>query len=55
LLFTSPIHYRGHQHRFTHWAQDDARNFRSELRRVGRVIGRSVVDEILVPTQANLN
>jgi hypothetical protein len=49
LLFSGPIRYQGHQHRFTHWAQDNARNFRSELRRVGRMVGRSVVDEILAP------
>jgi hypothetical protein len=55
LLFTTPIHYQGHKHRFTEWAEDDARKFRSELRRVGRMVGRGVVEQVLIPTRAGLN
>ena len=54
-VFSGPIHYRGHQHRFTKWADEDAKRFRSELKRTERVIGRSIADQVSVPARADLN
>ena len=50
VLFASPVHYHGHQHRFRCWAAEDARRFRSELRRIGRMVGQSVVEQVFGPT-----
>ncbi len=55
VLFTSPVHYHGHQHRFRCWASEDARRFRSELRRIGRMVGQSVVEQVFGPTLAVAN
>lgn len=49
VLFASPVHYHGHQHRFLCWASEDARRFRSELRRIGRMVGQSVVEQVFGP------
>jgi hypothetical protein len=54
LLFSSPVEYRGHQHRFTHWAAEDARKFRGELKRAGRMVSRSIVDQVFPLAQAEL-
>lgn len=53
-LFNNRIEYSGHQHRFTEWAAEDARRFRSELKRAGRVIARSIVDQVFFPAHADL-
>jgi hypothetical protein len=50
LLFSSPIHYHGHKHRYTCWAEQDARRFKSELRRIGRMVGQGVVEQVFGPT-----
>jgi hypothetical protein len=52
LLFTAPVHYRGHQHRFTRWADEDARRFRSDLKRVGRKVGGEIVEQVFAPVSA---
>jgi hypothetical protein len=54
-LYSGPIEYAGHQHRFREWAADDAKKFRSELKRTGRVIARSIAEQVLVPPRADLN
>jgi hypothetical protein len=48
VLFNSPLEYRGHKHRFLSWAEDDARKFRGELRRAGRVVAQSIVQQVFV-------
>ena len=55
LLFTAPVHYLGHQHRFTRWADENARSFRSDLKRVGHKVGRDIVDQLFTPTSAAAN
>ena len=55
VLFNTPIEYRGHKHRFMAWADDGARKFRGELRRAGRVVARSIVEQMFVPKQAGAN
>ena len=50
LLFNSPLQYHGHQHTFRCWADEDARRFRSELRRIGRMVGQGVAEQLLGPT-----
>lgn len=50
LLFGSPVHYHGHQHRFRCWAEKDARRFKSELRRIGRMVGEGVVEQVFGPS-----
>ena len=55
LLFSGPIHYRGHQYRFREWAADDAKKFRSELKCTERVIGRTIADQVSAPVRADLN
>ena len=54
LLFSSPIQYHGHQHRFMHWAAEDARKFRNELKRASRMVGLSIVDQMFPVAQAEL-
>jgi hypothetical protein len=46
LLFSWPVRYHGHQYRFKQWAAEDARKFRGEMNRVGRMVGRSIVDQV---------
>jgi len=55
VLFNSPLEYRGHKHRFLSWAEDDARKFRGELRRAGRVVAQSIVQQVFVPKSAGAN
>jgi hypothetical protein len=58
LLFSRSLRYRGHQHRFTGWADENGKKFRSELNRAGRIIASNILDEILSrqrhPTQASV-
>ena len=52
LLYSAPIHYWGHQHRFTRWADEDARRFRSDLKRINQKVGRGIVDQVFAPLSA---
>lgn len=46
-LVRTMIRYHGHQHRFMRWAADDAQQFRSDLKRIGRMVGRNAVECVL--------
>lgn len=46
-LVRTLIRYHGHQHRFLRWAADDAQQFRSDLKRIGKMVGRSAADCVL--------
>ncbi len=46
-LAQTMIRYHGHQHRFMRWAADDAKQFRSDLKRIGKMVGRSAVESVL--------
>ena len=46
-LVRTSIRYHGHQHRFMRWAADDAQQFRSDLKRIGKMVGRNVVECVL--------
>jgi len=45
-LYSCPVRYRSGHHRFTTWAADDARAFRSELAKCQRELGRAIVEQL---------
>ena len=53
-LVHSVIRYHGHQHRFMRWAAEDALQFKSDLKRIGRMVGRNAVEVAFPDTPADL-
>jgi hypothetical protein len=45
-LFSSRVHYRSPEHKFTEWAARDARLFRLEIEQCYRDLSRATVDQL---------
>ncbi len=53
-LVRTLIRYHGHQHRFMRWAADDAQQFRSDLKRIGKMVGQNAVECVLPDPDSQL-